>query len=326
MPDLSTQLRDTVRALFSEGTIALAIGYERGSLPLRTTPCFVCGPEQVDRLLWDASCENNLVTYLRGLEQKKPAAKIAVVVKGCDGRSLVGMVVERQLRREDLYIIAVPCEGVIDRKKIAAHVAPGEILEALVAGDEIVLTVAGDGLEQATQRLPLGDYLCDNCLTCRQRVAPLHDVLLGEPPPEIEVIDEYPQVHAIEVLDAAGRWAYFSREFSRCIRCYACRAACPLCYCSECFVDQTQPAWFGKTDDLSDTLIFHLVRALHLAGRCVDCGACVRACPMGIDLRSLSRKMAKEVRERYHYESGMDLETVPPLATFRQDDPQEFIK
>jgi len=73
-------------------------------------------------------------------------------------------------------------------------------------------------------------------------------------------------------------------------------------------------------------VIFHIVRALHVAGRCVDCGACSRACPMGIDLQALNRKMMKDVREWYGYQAGMDPEAIPPLATFRPDDPQEFIR
>ena len=130
----------------------------------------------------------------------------------------------------------------------------------------------------------------------------------------------------LEGQSADERWAYFTREFSRCIRCYACRQACPSCYCPECFVDQSQPAWFGKSDDQADVVAFHLVRMYHLAGRCLDCGACARACPMHIDLRRLHKKLDKDVRELYDYEAGVDLEANPPLSTFQTDDPQDFIK
>ena len=47
---------------------------------------------------------------------------------------------------------------------------------------------------------------------------------------------------------------------------------------------------------------------------------------MHIDLRALVKKLEKDVRELYSYEAGLDLKTVPPLSTFRPDDPQEFIK
>lgn len=318
---LSAQLQEVARSLLRDEKVAMIIGYEEGSLPLRTSPCIVRSPDDAERLIWNACCENNLATYLRGLERGEDDKKIGVVTKGCDGRAIVGIIQERQLEREDLFVVAVPCQGVIDRTKIAAHLRGNEILEATLADGAI--TVSGDGFNES---LPLEDFLCASCRTCEHRTSPIYDTLIGDPVPAVEVNDNFEEVSALEAQSTEGRWAYFGREFSKCIRCYACREACPLCYCTECFVDQTQPVWFGKSDDYSDTLIFHIVRALHLAGRCVDCGACSRACPMGIDLRALNRRMIKDVRGWYGYEAGMDLEAVPPLSTFAADDPQEFIK
>jgi len=47
---------------------------------------------------------------------------------------------------------------------------------------------------------------------------------------------------------------------------------------------------------------------------------------MGVDIRKLNKKIEKDVKELFHYEVGVSLEEVPPLATFNPDDPQEFIK
>ena len=35
----------------------------------------------------------------------------------------------------------------------------------------------------------------------------------------------------LEALPADQRWRFWQQEFGRCIRCYACRGACSLCYC-----------------------------------------------------------------------------------------------
>ncbi len=144
--------------------------------------------------------------------------------------------------------------------------------------------------------------------------------------PEIPDTNEFAEVINFESKSAKERWEHFREELSKCIRCYACRNVCPLCYCKMCCVDQTMPVWFGKTNDLSDTMIYHIVRAFHVAGRCVDCGACSRACPMGINLRELVKKTEKIMKERYGYEAGVSLEAVPPLGEFKMEDPQEFIK
>jgi len=324
---IERSLRETARSLLEDGRVDLVIGYEQGTLPLRTTPCFVRSPEEVERLVWNPLCENNLATYLRTREER-----VAVVAKGCDVRSIVGLIMERQLARDNVFLIGVPCQGVIDRLEIEQYLggmewaSPVEILEATL-GDAAV-GVAGEAADgnRFEEHLPMERFLCDACLTCEDHIPRMYDILIGDLVSAIEAADSFSDVGVLEAQGSDERWTYFSQEFSRCIRCYACREACPLCYCQECFIDQTQPCWFGKTDDPSDTLIFHIVRALHVAGRCVDCGACSRACPMGLNLRILNRKMIKDISEWYDYRAGRDLEAIPLLATFRPDDPQEFIR
>jgi ferredoxin len=81
----------------------------------------------------------------------------------------------------------------------------------------------------------------------------------------------------------------------------------------------------GVGAERTDVSIFHLIRIFHQAGRCVECDACVRACPMHIDLRPWTKKIAADVRELYGFTPDFDLERKPPLATFKEDDPQSFI-
>ena len=90
-------------------------------------------------------------------------------------------------------------------------------------------------------------------------------------------------------------------------------------------MDQTQPQWFGKTTAAEDVLVYHIMRAYHAAGRCIDCGACSRACPMDIDLRLLNKKLQKEVQELYGYIPGLDQDASPALGVYKADDPQGCI-
>lgn len=319
MEKLQNSIREIAKKLLIEKKVDRIIGYEQGTMPLRTTPCFIDDAEDVERLVWNSSCDANLSKYLVCTSLGEET-KVGIVAKGCDSRSIAVCIVEKQIPRENVVIIGVPCSGLIDRKKIEAKLDGKEVLEASFENDEI--RVKGQGFNVA---LPKKDCICNSCLTCGHRNPVMYDVFVGEKVPEMEG-NEFAEVADIESKSAEERWTHFEEELSKCIRCYACRNVCPLCYCKTCFVDQVMPAWFGKTTDLSDTIIYHIIRAYHVAGRCTDCGACSRACPMDINLRELLKKTEKIMKERYNYEAGTSLEEIPPLGEFRMDDPQEFIK
>ena len=315
MENTVQKIREEARRLLSEGLVDVVIGFERGTLPLHSTPVFIRDAADVDRLVWDSFCGNNLATYL----PKMGDQRVGVVAKGCDSRAIVALIVEKQIAREKLTIIGVPCHGVIDPHKVVKAVE-GEILEAEERGEEIV--VRGEGFEKILRR---EDYLSRACETCAHRNPVLYDVLIGEEVEE-DASNRYADVEALEAKPLDERWAYFERQVSRCIRCYACREACPMCYCEECFVDHTRPRWIWPGVHPSDIQIWHIVRAYHQTGRCVECGACERACPMEIPLLYLTKKLCQEVEELYGFEAGMSLEELPPLATFSPEDEEGFIK
>jgi len=314
MPQLTNEIREAVRNLLNEGKVDLIIGFERGTMPLRSRPCFIRKQEHVDRLIWDGFCENNLAKYL-----VKQDERIAIIAKGCDGRTVVELMKENQVDRDQVVIVGVPCQGMVDRKRIEAELHGKAILEAEERGDEILLK--GAGFEETLSRQT---FLHASCKACTHPNPTVWDIPVGEPA-ENRHDDTYAEVEAFEALSSEERWAYLSKEVSKCIRCYACRNACPLCYCQECFVDSTQPQWLGKSTDPSDTMVFHLMRAYHLAGRCTECGACERACPVGVDIRKLNRKLAKDIKALFDYEAGLKLEQATPLSTFSPDDPEAFI-
>lgn len=316
MGDVSKQIREAARKLLEENEVELVIGFEQGSLPLRATPCFIRRAQDVERLVWNSFCENNLATYL-----PKKKGRIGIVAKGCDSRSIVGFLKEKQIERENLVIIGVPCEGMIDRKAVKERLGGREILA--VEEDPEGIVVKGDDYEEKVEKR---DLLPDSCRTCMHRNPVLYNVLIGEALEEQKAADPFEQIRGFEGRTSEERWAYFSAQTEKCIRCYACRNACPICYCEACYVDCSEPQWFGKSIELTDTQIFHIVRAFHTTGRCVDCGACMRACPMDVDLRFLNKKIEKDVLELFSFEAGEDPDQPPPLTTYKQDDPEEFIK
>jgi ferredoxin len=132
------------------------------------------------------------------------------------------------------------------------------------------------------------------------------------------------ETYAAQSLEQRRR--FWEEEFSRCLKCYACRAACPLCYCTRCTVECNQPQWIPVPAHDLGNLEWNVMRAMHLAGRCVDCGDCSRACPVGIPLHLLNRKLITVVEEHFTFRSGLAAKSDNALSTFKPNDPEDFIK
>jgi formate dehydrogenase (coenzyme F420) beta subunit len=337
-------LRDTARDLLAKGEVRAVIGFRRGSRGMAAEPVVITAPEQAGELVWDPTCYHNLALYL--VEDRKflaharenPALPIAVVAKGCDARAIVVLMQEHYFKREEIYIIGVSCEGagVLDERKLAAHLNGAQAKAAAFDGDDYVITTA-----QGEVRLAAREVMAERCLECREPFPKEHNVVLGENKTGRELVAPFTALARFEALSPAERWSYWERQFDRCIRCYACRSVCPMCFCDECVVDSiTYPVtaqttaeekanrirWIERSATRSENITYHMTRAMHLAGRCVDCGECERVCPVNIPLRLLNNKMEREARERFGFEPGASIGGPSLVASFRDDDPGSFIR
>ncbi|RPI25937.1 MAG: hypothetical protein EHM61_13020 [Acidobacteria bacterium] len=126
--------------------------------------------------------------------------------------------------------------------------------------------------------------------------------------------------------DRQARFAFWKQEFERCIRCYACRAACPMCYCEQCLVDSNQPQWIPVAAHSIGNLEWHISRAMHLAGRCVNCGACSEACPAGIPLNLVNQFLADRIQQEFGQKAGTSAKLDYALSVFSGSDRETFIK
>ena len=316
MREYTEKIREIAKRLLENKTVDVFIGYRKGTVAMMNEPLLIRDPGKVELLYWDSNCGLNLCNYLN-----KRTEKIGIIANGCNSRNIVTHIVENQIKREQLYIVGIPCTGMIDHRAVARAVGQRDITTVDEAGEEFI--VGGKGFDE---RFKKKDFLQRNCAVCTHHNPVICDEMIGEPVGEPEGVKAYSDVESIEEMSAEKKWAFFTQLISKCIRCYACRNACPLCYCPTCFVDESKPQWVGKSTDPTDTMTFHFLRAYHCAGRCTDCGACERVCPVGISMRQFTKKLNKDAKEYFSWEAGLSLEERPPLDRYRPDDSNEFIK
>ncbi|MFZ0932288.1 MAG: 4Fe-4S dicluster domain-containing protein [Syntrophobacteraceae bacterium] len=296
------------------------IGWAAGEDPLRTTPVFIRGAKSIPRLILSPFCAQNLTGYLVKPPALKPAdkhKKIGICVKGCDSRSLVALIQEKFLTRDSLHIFGIPCRGTVDWRRVMRQVPLRHVRSARVEDNHLIVDDAG-----GTHKLNLENVLARKCLQCRYPNPVVCDVLVGEAAVSgITPEDIYRNVDALEKRPLEERLAFWQSELDRCMRCYACRNACPLCVCQDrCIAETRDPKWLTQRMGMPEKFLFHFIHAMHLAGRCTECGECERVCPMEIPVTLMKEKLNKVVEEMLGYVAGLDPAPIPPLLTFNPDE------
>lgn len=280
------QLQAKAKELLSDKKVDVVIGYGLTEIG-HVGAVFVTEPDRCDRLLWNDACTANLAVYLKRPEVKKKG-RPALVVKGCDAKALAVLEIEKQIDRDEMVVIGMQCYGVKDR---------GELQE--------------------------------KCKSCDVHDPPHCDIVIehsGPAPATGEQADRYAKLEKIMALSGPERFEYWKKELSRCIKCYACRQNCPMCYCNVCVVDKNRPVRVDTSSTLKGNFAWNILRAFHLAGRCVGCAACSASCPAGIDLDLLNLTLAKAAEEQFGYRAGAERNIDPLIGTFSPEDHEEFIR
>lgn len=311
---LTSDLIKIAKDKLSSGAVQQVVGWKKGLFDYDVTPGVFKSPEELDKdFVYNENCGANLSKYLvkitRAIETAKsttrmnntmakqrdpnaedkpiPQEKVLVFLKPCDTYSFTELLKENRITRDDVVVVGIPCDGM---------------------------------------KNPENGQLAERCANCKSKKHVTYDKLVGADGDILES-GRFDGVEYIESMSAQERYEFWRNEFSRCIRCNACRDICPACTCEKCVFDNNAMYTSQKVAQVSfEESLYHIIRAWHVAGRCTDCGECSRVCPENIPLHLLNRKFIKDINEIYGpYIAGSDMETKPPMLTFTQDDAEPSV-
>ncbi|MCL5987156.1 MAG: 4Fe-4S dicluster domain-containing protein [Actinobacteria bacterium] len=308
--DLLDRTKDILKNKLDE--LDLIIGYQKGVNPISNSPLFIRKADDVERFEYGFFSSQSLPQYLTYYK-----GKIGLVVKGCDSRAINQLIVEERVRREDLFVLAMPCLGTIHPKKVERKLNGLPIRAARVEGSTLIINSYD---EDKDIEVPLEEAVFDKCLSCSYHEPATMDEAAGDfEKPPIATKDGYFDVLELQSKSSDELFDFWRTEFERCIRCYACRNACPMCYCQfNCLANTRDPKWLSERTTFQENAMFHMIRATHLIGRCTGCQECERVCPMNIPISLLFRKNDEIVERLFGYVAGKNIDEQPPLLTFKK--------
>ena len=311
------QLIQKASELLENGTVSAVLGWGIGEFDYDVTPTVFSTVEELKNgFVFNDFCGANFSKYLVK-KTDKIEGKILIFLKPCDTYSFNQLLTEHRFDREKVYAVGIPCEGMADIAKVKA--ISGDGIAAIGSnGDKLTVTTlyADEPVVIAAK-----DVLAERCINCKSKKHVAYDELMGE---EGEVIESnrFDEVARLEAMTADERFAFWQNELSRCIRCNACRDACPACTCEKCVFDNPNSGVENKSPaNEFEEKLFHIIRAYHVAGRCTDCGECSRVCPQNIPLHLLNRKFIKDMNDFYgEYQAGAEVGGRAPLVDYTTED------
>jgi formate dehydrogenase (coenzyme F420) beta subunit len=365
--DLLATLRDFFRSILQTEDIGAILVPQH--LPVKNVmmPTLVTDPRHLNGV--DPLAPNfplNAAKIVSRLTRKPIGVKVAAVLRPCEIRAFVELVKLKQGRIEEVVLVGIDCLGAF-KKNDYIQIAEEKETEFTSRFYKDVLS-AGKGT-------PEGFDLAPACKACENPIPNGADISIGlfgvdignqvliqartpkgeeiyknlnlsdaEEPPERSVAVKSLLAGRIacrdkmfaETSEATNTLEKLNTYFAKCVNCYNCRVACPVCYCKECvFVTDVfnhDPVQYlrwanrkGAVKMPTDTVFYHLTRIAHMSFSCVGCGQCSNACPNDIPVMELFRTVSYHTQKAFEYEAGSNIEDDHPLSVFREDELEEVV-
>ena len=104
-------MRETAKKLLKR-EVVYVIGWEKGRFPYQSPPAFITSAEDCDRLIWDEFVSQERPSICWMINTRK--VKSVYLCGGCDSRAVNRLLQDNQIKRENVYLIGIPCAGMKD--------------------------------------------------------------------------------------------------------------------------------------------------------------------------------------------------------------------
>ena len=335
MGKYSEVIRNIVRGMLRAGLVEEVLAFARGLTESDIVPLFITDQQDVDRIVTISYYPSSLAKLIA--EYRDKDKKIGMVVRSCDARAMVELAKRQQLNLENFYLVGIECYGVVKNRD---------------KGHEIYIFSKEMKIDGELKPLDEG-ILSPNCRRCEYPIPTMADVSCRiEQSGETLVtantekgrkilsaanipIEEGHQSDITAMKERAARWqdrefgelremeskerlSYWLSQFDKCIKCYGCRNSCPLCYCADCYLGPER--LLIQREEIPPQRLFHITRLIHVGDSCLNCGQCEATCPMEIPISKLYHMLYKELSGIFKYESGLDIDTLPPVSAITDED------
>ncbi len=365
--DLLTTLEDTLESILALDNIDALLAPQL--LPMKNVvmPILITNSDQLEKVDPLApSFPINSAKLVSKLTRKPSGSKIAVILRSCEIRAFIELNKLKQGQLDDVVMIGIDCLGAYDGKTYTKYVEENGpestqlfyksvLLDQTSGKDELNLSAAcqicekpiADGADISIGLYGM-DFQSEMLLQAKtEKGVDVFDKLglaeVEEPSSRKEAVDKLIAERSEKLTAVLDKTAEMSNSvekltqyLARCVNCYNCRVACPVCYCKECVmvtdVFDHEPVqylqWADQRGNLkmpTDTVFYHITRMTHMSLACVGCGQCSNACPNDIPLVELFRATAERTQKSFEYEAGKDIDEPPPMSIFQEDEYSEVV-
>ena len=240
------------KELLAEGKVQKVVGWKKGLFEDDITPAVFNSAEELDKdFVFNKFCKANLSKYLVKITREIEVAKSTTRMNNTMAKQRDPNAQDKPIPQATVLVFLKPSDTYSFTQLLKEN--------RITRGDVYAIGVpCQDTLD--------GGEVCDNCknkkpVSCDELIGIEADVAAVES-------TRMAEVEKLEHMTADERDAFWKNEFSRCLRCNACRDICPACTCEKCVFDNNKLYTSQKVAETNfEESLIHIIRAWHVAGR-----------------------------------------------------------